>query len=125
LNPDAIGNVAAFVRRSFDRSFVIQFELTDPRVAEITDRVISAIRRPPGESHPSDVYRAAWDAAKERDPDAFGVEEDGTEFIADPAWTAAFSAAVAYGYAEFISGDERDLLVRSWERVVGPALSSL
>ena len=119
-----MSNLAAFVRERFDGRYVAQFnQARDARIGLVTDRVLAGIPRLPDEPHPIDVYDAAWDAAKERDPSAFDVEDDGTEFIADPAWNAAehaaFAAAVAYGYPEFVTCDERALLLGPWDKVAG------
>lgn len=70
------------------------------------------------------IYDVAFEAARSGDPDAIGVEDDGTEYIADEAWTnawhSAFAAAVGYAFADELSGEDRATLVRSWESVMGP-----
>jgi hypothetical protein len=73
----------------------------------------------PGQPHPSDIYFAALAVAEEHSYDVFAIEDDGTRYIADPqwnaAWKAAFAAAIAYAYPSMLSAHEAALLRHGWE----------
>jgi hypothetical protein len=120
MNARSIAGVVAVVRDRFDAHFVRLFDVEpDPAIRAVTNRVVSNLRRRPGEPHPADVYDAAWNTAKSQGADVFRSEDDGTEYLSDEfwdrAWQAAFAAAVAYEYPEALTEDESRLLSSTWE----------
>lgn len=123
MNEDPISAVVHVVSQRFDPEFVQRFSGSeDARIQSITDRVVAGLRHEPGHSHPIDVYLAAIAAAKAQGLPVFATDDDGTEYLADPlwnaAWRAAFAAAIAYAYPERLSDVEARLLVEDWEKAV-------
>jgi hypothetical protein len=71
-----------------------------------------------------EVYRAVEEAARQTDPRLFAWdEEDGAEFLADPAWIqaarAANAAALAVGAPDILTPQENQRLALRWTSVVG------
>jgi hypothetical protein len=119
VNETRVEDLIRTVRAEFSPEFVERFEMPgDLGAAEITNRVLGSVA-PRDSGRAAGVYLSAFDAAKAGGYPVLGVEDDGTEYIADPrwvaAWKAAFNAAIAYAYADMLTPEEEIRLREPWE----------